>query len=160
MANFKPTPYTAQVDNDFGLDLNEIVATMRSAEVVAVRFVAISQRLLLDFRASDIDGPLIKVVEPVKSIQERYEHLKRLRPRVAPPEKIYAVWWPRFITSLEPTGVWPEIMKRVSETGHSEAVRRAADTLQELIDLEARLQRDAIKGEGFRTLWSASPTRR
>ncbi len=149
------------MDNDFGLNLAEITQTIRSGDVVAVRFVAIGQRLLLDFRASEIDGPLVKVVDPVHSIQERYESLKRLRPRFDPPEKIFAIWWPRFISSLESTGVWGEIMKRVSESGHSDAVRRAAETLDELLKLERDLQRDAILGgDSFRTLWSRSATRR
>lgn len=149
------------MDNDFGLDIGEMVQTIRSAEVIAVRFVAIGQRLLMDFRATEIDGPMVKVVDPVRSIQERYESLKRLRPRFEPPEKIYAIWWPRFISSLDSTGIWPEVMKRVSEAGHADAVRRAADTLEELLLLERNLQRDAIRGsDAFRTLWSRSATRR
>lgn len=161
LAGPQPFPYTCFVDNDFGLNLTEIVQTIRLADVVAVRFVAIGQRLLLDFRASEIDGPLVKVVDPVRSIQERYESLKRLRPRFDPPDKIVAIWWPRFVSSLETTGVWPEVMKRVSESGHSDAVRRAADTLDELLKLERDLQREAILGsDSFRTLWSRTATRR
>ena len=81
--------------------------------------------------------------------------MRRLRPRFAPPEKIVAVWWPRFTASLRTTGVWAEVMARVSETGHVDAVRRAEEALDELLALERAEQVNAIKGDGFRTIWVA-----
>ena len=71
--------YTAQaMDNDFNIDLVDIASTIRTSDVITIRFVAVGQRLLLDFRATEIDGPLVKVVEPVKSVDERYRMLKKL----------------------------------------------------------------------------------
>jgi hypothetical protein len=148
------------MDNDFSIDLVDIAHSIQSGDVITLRFVAIGHRLLLDFRTTELDGPLVKVVEPVKSVEERYRSLRRLRPRFASPEKIVSVWWPRFAASLRTTGIWEEVMTRVSETGHVEAVRRAEEALDELIALEAEQQRQAILGTGFRTLWSASPAKR
>lgn len=148
------------MDNDFNIDLVDIASTIRTNDVITIRFVAVGQRLLLDFRATEIDGPLVKVVEPVKSVEERYKALRKMRPRFGPPERIVAVWWPRFANSLETTGVWVEVMERITETGHVDAVRAANEALQELIRLEREQQRAAVKGDGFRTLWSASPTLR
>jgi hypothetical protein len=149
------------VDNDFSVDLRDISTTVQTAEVIVLRFVVVGQRLLLDFRATDLDGPLVKVVDPVNSVEERYRDLKRLRPRLAPPEKIVAVWWPRFAASLPSTGIWADVMQRVSESGYVEAVRRAEDALNELLTLERDQQRAAVSGgDGFRTLWSASPAPR
>ena len=143
------------MDNDYSVDLGDIVTTIRTHDVLVMRFVAAGQRLLLDFRATELDGPLVKVVEPVKSVEERYRELKQIRPRLALPEKIVAIWWPRFITSLRTTGVWDEVMRRVSDCGHTEAVRRAEEALNELIAIERAHQRAAVTGEGFKTLWSA-----
>lgn len=148
------------MDNDFNIDLIDIATTIRTNDVITIRFVAVGHRLLLDFRTTEIDGPMLKVVEPVKSVEERYRHLRKLRPRFAPPERIVAIWWPRFASSLEPTGVWREVMERVSDSGHVDAVRTAEDTLAELMALEREQQKDAVRGEGFRTLWSASRSRR
>jgi len=103
---------------------------------------------------------MVKVVPPVKSIEERYRSLKQLRPRFPTPEKIVAIWWPRFARSLATTGTWNLVMARVSESGHVDAVRMAEQALEELIALEAEQQRDAVVGEGFRTLWSRSPAPR
>lgn len=148
------------MDNDFSIDLADIAHSIRTSDVLALRFVACGYRLILDFRSTEIDGPMVKVVKPVKSVEERYRSLRRLRPRFPAPEKIVSIWWPRFTSSLRTTGIWEEVMKRVSESGHVDAVRRAEEALDELIRLEELQQRQAITGTGFRTLWSASPTPR
>jgi hypothetical protein len=143
------------VDNDFSVDVAEITSTIRSADVITIRFVTIGQRLLLDFRATELDGPMVRVVKPVRSVQERYAHLKQLRPRLPAPDKIVAIWWPRFMPSLSATGVWDEVMQRVTESGYPGAVREAETTFAELIGLEEGVKRAAIRGEGFKTLWGA-----
>ncbi|MEX0781703.1 MAG: hypothetical protein WD557_03565 [Dehalococcoidia bacterium] len=144
------------MDNDFSIDLADIAATVHTAEVIAIRFVSAGQRLLLDFRSTELDGPMVRVVEPVNSVEERYRSLRRLRPRFPAPEKIVAIWWPRFVTSLESTGIWDEIIERVRDSGHSEAIERAGEALRALLDLEREQQHDAITGHGFRTLWAAA----
>jgi hypothetical protein len=142
------------MDNDFNIDLVDIASTVKSGEVLTIRFIAVGQRLLLDFRATEIDGPMVRVVTPVRSVEERYRMLRQARPRFAPPEKIEAIWWPRYARSLTSTGIWSAVMERVTESGHVDAVRQAEDALAELIRLEREQQRDAVRGEGFRTLWA------
>jgi hypothetical protein len=148
------------VDNDYSIDLDEIAATIRTAEVMTMRFVTVGQRLLMDFRATEIDGPMLKLVDPAKSVQQRYASLRQLRPRFEPPEKIVSIWWPRFASSLATTGIWDDVLERVSASGHADAVRGAAESLAALIEMEREQQRHSITGEGFRTLWSASAKRR
>jgi hypothetical protein len=149
------------VDNDFNVDLAEIAATVRAHDVVIIRFITLGERLLLDFRSSDIDGALVKLVEPVRSVQERYRHLRQIRPRFGDPAKIVSVSWPRFARSLEETGVWQEILSRVADSGHADAVRDAERELGVVLERERAHQRDAVAGsERFRTLWSASPAKR
>lgn len=148
------------LDNDFSIDLRDLASTVRTSDVLVMRFVTAGQRLLIDFRASEIDGPLVRVVAPVQSVEERYRHLARLRPRMPLPEKIVAVSWPRFAASLGSSAVWDEVMRRVSDAGHPECVRMAVLALDELKAHERTHQRSAITGEGFRTLWSAFPAHR
>lgn len=144
------------MDNDFSVDISEIASSVASSELLVLRFVTLSERLLLDFRSNDLDGPLIKLVPPVNSLQERYEALRRMRPRFARPEKIVVIWWPRFARSLTDSPVWNAVMERVSDAGFVDSVRAAEATLAELIALERTMERNAITGEGFKTLWSAS----
>jgi hypothetical protein len=143
------------VDNDFSVDVAEIASTIRTADVITMRFVTVGQRLLMDFRMTELDGPMVRMVKPVRSVQERYAHLKLLRPRLAPPEKIVAIWWPRFMPSLASTGVWDEVMQRVSESGYTGSVREAETAFKELVALEEGQKRAAIRGDGFKTLWGA-----
>lgn len=147
------------MDNEFRIDVDDIASAIRTSEVIAVRFVVVAERLLLDFRSTGIDGPLVKVVAPVKSVQERYDSLRQLRPRFASPEKIVALWWPRFARSLPETGTWALVVERLGQTGHAEAVPMANDAIRQLVELEEARQRAAVSGSGFRTLWSAAPAR-
>ena len=146
------------MDNQFDIDLADIAATIRAHDVVAIRFLSVGQRLLLDFRSTEIDGPVVRLVEPVQSMEERYRHLKQIRPRFLAPRRIVAIWWPRFIASMVDTGIWAVIMQRVTDAGHVEAVRQAEETFAELTALERKIEQDAIRGTGFKTLWTASPT--
>ena len=149
------------VDNDFNVDLAEIASTIRSHDVVVLRFVTVSQRLLLDFRCSDIDGPAVRLVDPVKSVQERYASLRKIRPRFRDPEKIVMVYWPRFTRSLGETEAWAEVNARLVESGHAESVREAEQALADLVRLEYEHQQAAVLGTaGFKTLWSRSPAPR
>lgn len=149
------------MDNGFGVDLAKVIATIREHDVITVRFVTIGRRLLLDFRTTDLDGPMVRIVEPVKSARQRFVELSKMRPRFEAPEKIVAVWWPRFVRSIEEIGVRDAILERVAEAGHPDAVRSAEQALDAIVAEERAYQKNAILGDdGFRTLWSASPTRR
>jgi hypothetical protein len=148
------------VDNDYSIDLDDIVSTLSGSDVVVMRFVALGQRLLLDFRATELEGPMVRVVAPVKSVQDRYKELKVIRPRFPTPERITAVLWPRFARSLRDSPAWTEVLARISDTGHADSVRAAKDALEQIIALEHRTECEAVRGEGFRTLWSASARRR
>jgi len=141
------------MDNEYLLDLNEIIETVRSADVITFRFVIVSQRLLVDGRCTEIDPPLVKLVPPAASVEERFRSLKRLRPRFRLPEKITSIWWPRYIDSLVDCGIWAALVERLADKGFPETVRRCEEVLQELKDLERGEVRSAIRGEGYRPLW-------
>jgi hypothetical protein len=147
------------VDNDFTVDLDDIVATLASADVVVMRFVALGQRLLLDFRMNEVEGPLVRVVKPVNSVKERIAELRQTRHRFSDPERISSVWWPRFAASLRESDAWRTVLARAAESGFVDAVRAAEVAMDELVSLERRAAAEAVRGEGFRTLWSASARR-
>lgn len=146
------------MDNDFSVDLAEVAATLGSADVVVLRFMTAPKRILLDFRTSDVDGPYVGVVDPVRSAQERYKDLRRLRPRFELPERIHVIWWPRYVESLRSTDTWDRVRHRVAESGYDPAGCGTESALEQLLELEAALAKSAIRGDGFRTLWSASQT--
>ena len=141
------------MDNDFSLDYGEIIRTVESAEVVAFRFVVVSQRLLIDNRSSEIDPPLVKLVPRATSVEDRFRSLKKLRPRFRLPEKISAIWWPKSVQSLVERGIWDAIVRRIADTGFSEAAGKCDSVLQELRALERQELQNAVTGEGYQGLW-------
>ena len=141
------------MDNDFLLDYEEIIRTIRAADVLTFRFVIVNQRLLVDNRSSEIDPPLVKLVPRAGSVEERFRSLKQLRPRFRLPEKISAIWWPKFIDTMVARGIWDAIVQRIVESGFSEAARQCEDVLQELRTLERQELCNAVLGEGYQPLW-------
>ena len=141
------------MDNDYELNVDEIIQTVESAEVLTLRFVVLSQRLLIDTRFSPIDPPLMKLVPPVKTSEERFRSLKQLRPRFRIPDKICSVWWPKHVDTLAAAGVWPAIVRRVIDSGCAGAAQRCEEVFRELLSLEQEEIRSAITGKGYQSLW-------
>jgi hypothetical protein len=146
------------MDNDYVLNLDDILRTIETADVVRIRFLLLDKRLLIDNRHNEFDGPLIKVVNRAGSSEESFRNLKRLRPRFPLPDKMTAIWWPKYVNTLYSTGVWSAITRRVADTGFTESVRQCDEVLRELLGLERQEIRNAISGEGFQTIWQRSST--
>lgn len=144
------------MDNAYNVDYGEILRTVRKAEVVTFRFVTVPHRLLIDNRYTEIDPPLVKLVPRAASAEDRFKSLKMLRPRFKLPDKISAIWWPRYISSLEEHGVWDALVERIGGAGFGEAARECDDILRELHRMEREELSNAIAGEGYRTLWPAA----
>lgn len=141
------------MDNAFHLDIGEIVKTVRQAEVVTFRFVTVPSRLLIDNRHNEVDGPMLKLVPKAASAEERFKSLKMLRPRFRLPEKISAIWWPRYVDSLVDHGIWEAIVERVAASGFTAAPEDARLLFAEIRAMERAELANAIGGEGYRTLW-------
>ncbi len=144
------------MDNEYHLDYDAILRTIRGAEVVAFRFVTVPMRLLIDNRFTEVDPPMVKLVPKVNSAEERFKSLKMLRPRFKLPSKISAIWWPRYIDSLETSGVWDAVVQRIVDNGFPQVAEECDDVLRELRHMERLEIVNAIGGDGYRTLWPAS----
>jgi hypothetical protein len=100
---------------------------------------------------------MARLVARVSSSEERFRSIRRLRPRFALPEKLTSIWWPKYISTLETSGVWAAIVRRVADSGFPNAVRQCEDVLRELKEMERKEIMGAIPGgEGYQTLWQAS----
>jgi hypothetical protein len=139
------------VEDDLGVDLSEILSVVNTAEVFVVMFHLFERRLLVDTRASEHDQPLIRVVDRVRSSDERFRELMRLRPKLASPERIIAFQWPRTVRTLVEAGVWQAISDRLSSLGVADNTLLAV--LHELQWEERREEIKAVRGEEpYRTL--------
>ena len=100
------------MDNDYVVNLDDILRTIESAEVVRIRFLLLDKRLLIDNRHNEFEGPLVRIVSRSGSSEESFRSLKRMRPRFPLPEKMTAIWWPKYVNTLYSTGVWNAIVQR------------------------------------------------
>lgn len=140
------------MSDGYGVDIDEVLRLIDRAAVLIVRFDVLEQRLLVDFRTSGAERPLITLVDRVNSAEERFRHLKSLRPRMPLPERIHSFPWPRAVSAFEAAGVWGRIAERLESLGADMdgiiAVRR------QLLEGEAAATTAAIRGgDGFRTIW-------
>ena len=141
------------MDNDFLLDYDEITRTIKSAEVITIRFVVVSERLLIDNRSSDVDPPLVKLVARAATIEDRFRGLKKLRPRFRLPERINAIWWPKYVERLVERGIWDAMVQRIVDAGFQDTAGQCDSVLEELRALERREIRNALAGDGYQSLW-------
>jgi hypothetical protein len=143
------------VDDDLGVDLSEVLSVINTAEVFVVMFQIFERRLLVDTRHTDADPPLVRVVDRVRSSDERFRELMRLRPRFPAPERIVAFSWPRSVRTLMESGVWQAIQDRLGSLGVQENTLLAV--LHELQWEERNEEIKAVKGvEPYRTLKGGS----
>jgi hypothetical protein len=148
------------MDNDYVLNLDDILHTIETADVVRIRFLLLEKRLLIDNRYNEFEGPLIRLVNRSGSSEESFRNLKRMRPRFPLPDKMTAIWWPKYVNTLSTSGVWAAIVARISNSNFTDAIAQCDEVLRELRQLERQEVRNAISGEGFQTIWQRQQTDR
>jgi hypothetical protein len=141
------------MDNDYAINLDEIMRTIEQADVLRIRFLLLDKRLLIDNRFNEFEGPLVKIVPRAGSSEESFRNLKRLRPRFPLPDRMTAIWWPKYINTLRTSGVWDCVVRRVGESGYKDSIDQCETVLEELLELERTEVRNAIAGKGYQTIW-------
>jgi hypothetical protein len=142
------------MENDFGLDLQEIIKVVNTAEVLVVRFTIVDKRLLVDARHNQDEGPLIKLVPRATSVEERFRHLKQVRPRFPLPERIMTFMWPRHVEVLQTSGIWQRIVDKLAVLGYAGIAEECEAVYRQLVAEEKAQVVAAIRGEGgYQSLW-------
>ena len=145
--------------SDFGdLDIDEMGRVIDEAGVLIIRFRVIAQRLLIDARLTDDDPPMIRLVPPVSSAEERYRNLQELRPTLPLPEQITVLNWPRYVEVMREAGLWQRIEQRMGDLGGADLVRRCGEVFEQVRSAErAEVVAAILGGEGFESLWERTP---
>jgi hypothetical protein len=123
------------------------------AEVIALYFPLLRKTLLMDFRANEVDGPMIRLVPMANTPEERIQSLLKMRPRFGRPDTITIIPWPKYARSLVALGIWDHIVRRYADIGSPDAVRQCDRCYNELAKLEREEERRAITGENYETMW-------
>jgi hypothetical protein len=144
-------------DDGLNADLDEVRKVIDGADVFTIGFPLFNERLLVDARPDEVDGPLVRIVEPVTSVQERFYELGRLRPRLDAPERFVFFIWPNSVRYFEESGVLDQIQRRCAvSNGRGSVTTMCAEAIDALRGFEHDAVRDAIDGDGYKTIWSAS----
>jgi hypothetical protein len=149
-------------ENGLLVDLSEIEDIVANADVFAAAFRLFPERMLIDtrFDASDPDGPcgmpMVAIVDPVGTVQERFFWLGQHRPSLSMPKQFMFFFWPHSIGYLEESGIWAAIRERVIASGFTGASDTCDSALRDLYAREYGANVAAIRGEAYQTIWTSN----
>ncbi len=142
------------MNDDYGVDLDELFKVIDAAEVLIVRFHVIQKRLLIDFRTKGSTPPFIGLVPRAESVEDRFRSIKRLRPEFPFPDKVMSFHWPRSIPVLMASGAWEHLADRLTGLGGHEATEQCGGVMEQLLREERAEVAGAIRGaQHYQTLW-------
>ena len=142
------------MDGDFRIDLDDLLKSVNTADVVSIYLPVLRKTILIDTRFTAEDPPMIRIVPMAGSLEERQRSLRKLRPRFPRPKSITVVPWPKYVDSLVQLGVWSKVLERFAYSGHKEAIQVCNDVLQEVRRLEKNELGAVISGENYHTVWA------
>lgn len=138
------------------VDIEELEKAVDLSDVFAIGFRLFPERLIIDARANDQQGPMIAVVEPLDSVQARFYWLGKERPTFPSPQRFMFAPWPHSLQYLEECGILNRIRERLVRE-HTGMALRCDEVFAELRRLERHGVVEAIRGdERYRTLWAAA----
>ena len=143
-------------ENGVMIDLDELRKVVDDCDVFTIGFRLFPQRLIVDTRRSSEEGPMVEVVEPVNTVEERFFWLGKRRPSFGVPEQFTFFVWPHSLRFLAECGVVENIRQRLGTAEQPEVARAVDKALAELERLERGAVQEAIVGRNYHTLWSHS----
>ena len=142
-------------ENGVMIDLEELGKVVDQCDVFTIGFRLFPQRVIVDTRSNEREGPMIEIVEPVGTVEERFFWLGKRRPSFGVPPRFTFFVWPHSISYLEESGVVEQVQRRLCAVD-PRCQEQVAATLRELHILERRAVLDAITGKNYHTLWARS----
>ncbi len=140
-------------ENGVLVDFAEIRRLIGKADVFVVGFAHFPERLMVDARSDEREMPLVQIVEPVGSPQERVRRLMRRRPTLGTPKSFSFFAWPHSPRFLVESGMWDAIQRRVAVEGEPEAGVQCELAMKQLENLDTAAMLAVLKGENCVTLW-------
>ena len=136
-------------ENGLTVDMEAVDDLLRRADVLTIGFTTFAERLIIDTRSNEDDGPMVGIVQPVPTVQERYLWLGAHRGTFGAPEGFSFFVWPHTVRGLVERDVLAPMRARLGLQG-----RALDETLHQVMRLERQAMRDAVSGEDtFKTLW-------
>lgn len=145
------------MDSAYEVDVDGLLRTVQRSDHVIVRFSMLPQRLFIDFRTREGEGPGVYLLPAANSIEQRLATIAAARPHFPRPERLYVMAWPLRVGSLERLGFIEATRQRLAAMDAFEQVRDLERAYRDLLRAERQETRHAITGDGYRTIWPAVP---
>jgi hypothetical protein len=140
-------------ENGVMIDLEEVGKVVDSSDVFTIGFRMFPQRVVIDARETGDVGPMVRVAEPVGTVEERFHWLGRERPSFEAPHGFAFFVWPHSMEFFDSSGVPQRIRDRLQASERPQVARMLDEALEELQRLEGEAVRQALSGEGYHALW-------
>lgn len=142
-------------DSDYDREMAEALQHAEEAEVVCIILPLINQCLVYDSRSAENDPPRISVSVPLGSAERRLRHVNRARPNISHARELAVIPWSGSIQSLEASGVWEMLQRRMRNSGFDDSQDSCDRVLEELQQWERRSMMAMIRGQGpYHTIWA------
>lgn len=145
--------YTRGVDSAYDVDLQALLRAVQRSDHVIVRFSTVAQRLFVDFRTREGEGPGVFVLPVARTVPERLASIAAARPHFPRPERLYVMPWPLRVGGLDRLGFIEATRQRLAAMDAFDQVHDLDRAFHDLQRLERDELRRAITGEGYHTIW-------
>ncbi|MCC7365145.1 MAG: hypothetical protein IT303_12320 [Dehalococcoidia bacterium] len=140
-------------ENGHQVDDAAVEQVLLNGDVITVGFTLLPQRLLVDTRVRPGEGPLVAIVAPVATVQERYLWLGKHRGSFGSPQSFSFFAWPHTIRNLVERDALAPLRARLADISSD-----GAATLDAAVAKLAMAEREAMKAavtgsEAWQTLW-------
>jgi hypothetical protein len=140
-------------ENWLEIDFDALNEVLERADVLTIAFALFPERLLVDARSQGEEGPLVEVVAPVATVQERYLWLGKHRPNFGAPEAFSFFLWPRTLRLLKDRDALAPLRARL-ERAPGNGGRALDKIIEGLVERERQAIKGAVRGEQpWHTLW-------
>ena len=138
------------------VDLDEVRRVIENADVFTIGFRTFPDRLIVDTRSQGDICPMIRVVEPVATVEERFFWLGKERPAFGVPERFTFFVWPHSMRFFEESGLGDIVRQRVDSID-TDCGPQMNEAMARLTTLERKAEFDAITGRNYHTIWEQTP---
>lgn len=138
----------------------QVLSTIDEAEVLTIFFPNLAKALVVDTRRSLEEGPMIRVVNQVNSMEERMASIEKMRPHLGRVRSIAGIPWTKSIRTLRENGIITHLEQRMVSSGQDNfnATEACSEAFQKLQDIEHAQWADLIKGHNplYKDIWVAA----
>ena len=143
------------MNSDFMFDIEGMIKSIDSADVVSIFFPSFRKALIVDPRSNERHSAMVQIAPMASSPQERLRLIRRQRSGLPRVRNLAVIPWTRYVDSLIRLGLWDKLIERLESEGEDEAVEECERALTELRQMEREELVNAIAGRNYHTIWSA-----